>query len=85
MEGGQTSAAAPSYIAWSIFNTFCCCLPLGIAAIVFSCQAQNANALGKSAEAMDASRTAKILNVVALVIGVIFIIIFIALKATYLK
>uniref|UniRef100_A0A8C3G5A3 Uncharacterized protein n=1 Tax=Cyclopterus lumpus TaxID=8103 RepID=A0A8C3G5A3_CYCLU len=84
MEGGQTHAVAPSYIAWSIFNTFCCFLPLGIAAIIFSCQAQNANALGNSAEAVDASRKAKILNVLALVIGIIFIIIFIALKATYL-
>lgn len=145
MEGGQSRAVVPSYLGWSIFNTLCCCLPLGIAAIVCSCRvglqdflrsstafyscilrdaqiqklykpflvfciilhflkkekncsklnctsietndicflkAQNANALGESATAMDASRTAKILNVIGLVCGIILIIIFIALKAT---
>lgn len=45
-------------------------------------KAQNANAAGESAVAMDASRTAKILNIVALVCGIILMIIFIALKAT---
>ena len=38
MEQGHTSSSAPSYLAWSIFNTLCCCLPLGIAAIVCSCR-----------------------------------------------
>lgn len=142
MEGGQSRSAAPSYLAWSIFNTLCCCLPLGVAAIVCSCRvcnffflfssstasdlcilrhvidqklyitlfcnfthfffylvnwiefqlilvlilaflkAQNANAVGESAVAQDASRTAKILNIVGLVCGIILIIIVIALKAT---
>ncbi|KAG7478866.1 dispanin subfamily A member 2b-like [Solea senegalensis] len=81
MEGGQTQSVAPSYLAWSIFNTICCCLPLGIAAIVCSCKAQNANAAGESAIAQDASRTAKILNVVGLVCGIILTIIIIALRA----
>uniref|UniRef100_A0A3B4VFG1 Uncharacterized protein n=1 Tax=Seriola dumerili TaxID=41447 RepID=A0A3B4VFG1_SERDU len=85
MEGGQNRSVAPSYLGWSIFNTLCCCLPLGIAAIVCSCKAQNANAIGESAIAKDASRTAKILNVIGLVCGIILIIIFIALKATQMK
>ncbi|XP_042269172.1 transmembrane protein 91-like [Thunnus maccoyii] len=82
MESGQACAVAPSYLGWSIFNTLCCCLPLGIAAIVCSCKAQNANALGETARAAEASRTAKVLNIIALVCGIILIIIFIAIKAT---
>lgn len=82
MEGGQNRDVAPSYLGWSIFNTLCCCLPLGIAAIICSCKAQNANALGDSARAAEASRTAKTLNIIGLVCGIILIIIFIALKAT---
>ena len=45
-------------------------------------KAQNANATGDSTVAMDASRTAKILNIVGLVCGVILIIICIAIKTT---
>lgn len=82
MESGQTRAVVPSYLGWSIFNTLCCCLPLGIAAIVCSCRAQNASAAGDQVNAADASRTAKILNVIGLVCGIILIIIFIALKAS---
>lgn len=110
---GQSRAVAPSYLGWSIFNTLCCCLPLGIAAIVYSCRVgvvlwsltpatfgkrlelhtcslrlfpsfkvQNANAVGDNTVATDASRTAKMLNIIALVCGIILLIIFIALKAT---
>uniref|UniRef100_A0A671WKX0 Uncharacterized protein n=1 Tax=Sparus aurata TaxID=8175 RepID=A0A671WKX0_SPAAU len=75
---GQNRAVAPSYLGWSIFTTLCCCLPLGIAA-------QNSNAAGESALAADASRTAKILNIVGLVCGIILIIIVIAIKATAQK
>ncbi|KAM6987747.1 interferon-induced transmembrane protein 1-like [Tautogolabrus adspersus] len=80
MERGQVRVLAPSYMAWSIFNTFCCCLPLGIAAIIYSNKAQTANTLGQTSEAMDASRTAKVLNILALVFGIILLIIFITLK-----
>lgn len=41
MEGGQSRPVAPTYLGWSIFNTLCCCLPLGIAAIVYSCRVSN--------------------------------------------
>ncbi|CAL8351042.1 unnamed protein product [Lota lota] len=82
MEQGQAASSAPSYLAWSIFNTLCCCLPLGIAAIVCSCRAQNANALGQGAAAQEASKTAKTLNVIGLVCGIILIIIIIVVKVT---
>uniref|UniRef100_A0A8C5A0S7 Uncharacterized protein n=1 Tax=Gadus morhua TaxID=8049 RepID=A0A8C5A0S7_GADMO len=79
MEQGHTSSSAPSYLAWSIFNTLCCCLPLGIAAIVYSCRAQDLDALGQGAAAQNASKTARNLNVIGLVFGIILIIIVIVL------
>lgn len=47
-----------------------------------SFKVQNANAVGDSTVATDASRTAKMLNIIALVCGIILLIIVIALKAT---
>ncbi|XP_062329186.1 proline rich transmembrane protein 1B-like [Osmerus eperlanus] len=82
MEGGQTRGVVPTYLAWSIFNTLCCCLPLGIAAIICSCRVSNANAIGEKTTAEEASRTAKILNIVALVCGIVLIIIVVAIRVT---
>ncbi|XP_066517614.1 dispanin subfamily A member 2b-like [Hoplias malabaricus] len=80
MTGGSSASNAPTYLGWSIFNTLCCCLPLGIAAIVFSCRADTANTVGDGSRAHEHSRTARNLNIAALVIGIIFIIIIIVVK-----
>uniref|UniRef100_A0AAQ5ZPG5 Uncharacterized protein n=2 Tax=Amphiprion TaxID=80969 RepID=A0AAQ5ZPG5_AMPOC len=82
MEGGNTRTVASSYLGWSIINAVFCCLPLGIAAIVCSCKAQNANAVGDSVVATDASRTARILNIIGFVCGIVLIIIVVALQVT---
>ncbi|XP_060643399.2 interferon-induced transmembrane protein 1-like [Anolis sagrei] len=63
----------PTHLGLSIFNLLCCC-PLGFAAIIYSCQVKNANAVGDSNQAAKASRTAKMLNIVGIVFGVIVII-----------
>ncbi|KAG7314530.1 hypothetical protein KOW79_021833 [Hemibagrus wyckioides] len=68
---------APTYLGWSIFNTLCCCLPLGIIAIVFSCRTDTANTIGDSTRANAHSSTAKKLNIASLVIGIVFLIIII--------
>ncbi|KAM3616865.1 uncharacterized protein V6R79_025062 [Siganus canaliculatus] len=82
MERGQT--VTPTYLGWSIFTTAFCCMPLGIAAIVYSYKAQSANGVGETAAAADASRTAKILNIIGLVCGIVLIISVIAVKASEL-
>ncbi|XP_052425480.1 proline rich transmembrane protein 1B [Carassius gibelio] len=73
--------AAPDYLGYSIFTMLCCCLPLGIAAVVYSCYTRDANLAGQREIAMSHSRVAFILNNVALGIGltitaVIIILIF---------
>uniref|UniRef100_A0A672R1G5 Uncharacterized protein n=1 Tax=Sinocyclocheilus grahami TaxID=75366 RepID=A0A672R1G5_SINGR len=64
----------PTYLVWSIFNTFCCCWPLGIAAIICSCRVNNANSLGDAGKAQESSRIAKNLNIASLVFGLIGLI-----------
>uniref|UniRef100_A0AAY5KN31 Uncharacterized protein n=1 Tax=Esox lucius TaxID=8010 RepID=A0AAY5KN31_ESOLU len=85
MEGTGSHTNAPTYLGWSICNTLCCCLPLGIAAIVCSFKVDNANKVGDAERATEASRTAKILNIVALVIGIILIITVLVLNFTLLR
>ncbi|KAI4875711.1 hypothetical protein NFI96_005565 [Prochilodus magdalenae] len=82
MTGAQTATNVPTYLGWSIFNTLCCCLPLGIVAIVFSCKTDSANTMGDATRAQEHSRLAKNLNIAALVIGIILIIIVIVIKVT---
>ncbi|MCJ8748782.1 hypothetical protein PDJAM_G00168790 [Pangasius djambal] len=86
MEGKATVPTGvsnvPTYLAWSIFNTLCCCTPIGIIAIVFSCRTDTANLIGDTTRANAHSRLAKNLNIAALVVGIIFLIIFISFYVT---
>nr|AFK10675.1 interferon induced protein 2 [Callorhinchus milii] len=70
-----------SYLGWSIFNLLCCCFPLGIAAVIYSCQAQSSANMGSMENARSASETAKKLNIAATVIGIIILVIVIILYA----
>ncbi|KAI3361359.1 hypothetical protein L3Q82_013540 [Scortum barcoo] len=58
------------YLGYSIFTMLCCCLPLGIAALIYSISAREANQRGDRAAAERSSNTARILNHVALGIGI---------------
>ncbi|XP_019367398.1 PREDICTED: tumor suppressor candidate 5 homolog [Gavialis gangeticus] len=64
----------PTYLALSIFNLLCCCFPLGIVALIFSLRTENASGVGKMEEAAKASHTARMLNIIGIVIGIIVII-----------
>uniref|UniRef100_A0A672HE68 Uncharacterized protein n=1 Tax=Salarias fasciatus TaxID=181472 RepID=A0A672HE68_SALFA len=65
MERGQSHDEIPSYCGWSIFTALCCCLPLGIVALIYS---------HKVISTADASSTAKTLNIMGLVCGIILLI-----------
>ncbi|KAL7835936.1 hypothetical protein SRHO_G00282830 [Serrasalmus rhombeus] len=69
----------PDYLGYSIFTLLCCCLPLGIAALVFSMKTRDANTSGNRPLAERNSRTAFILNNTALGIGIVFTIVYIVL------
>ncbi|XP_059195700.1 synapse differentiation-inducing gene protein 1-like [Centropristis striata] len=57
------------YLCYSIFNLVCCCLPLGIAALIYSIFTREANRSGDRIDAERNSRIARTLNHVGLGIG----------------
>ncbi|XP_069480022.1 dispanin subfamily A member 2b-like isoform X2 [Ambystoma mexicanum] len=71
------------HIIWSIFNAmfmnFCC---LGFLALVFSVKARDRKIVGDIHGATSYGSTAKSLNIAALVLSLLFIILFIVLLAT---
>ena len=70
---------------WAILSTVLCCLPLGIASIVFAAQVNGKYQAGDLAGAQEASRKAKqfaIWGAVAgIVVAVLYLLVIIALSA----
>ncbi|XP_056399795.1 dispanin subfamily A member 2b-like [Hyla sarda] len=81
MQPGPVSYQPPQkdYLVWSIINLICCCLPLGIAALIFSIKTRDATHQNNASLAAKHSGTAKNLNIAATVIGVVVTIIFLIL------
>lgn len=50
----------PNYLVQSVLVTLCCCLPLGIVALVFAAQVNSKLAAGDVPGAVDASRKARL-------------------------
>ncbi|KAF7235704.1 Synapse differentiation-inducing gene protein 1-like [Varanus komodoensis] len=73
------STRAPDYVSYSIFTMLCCFLPLGIAALVYSIQTQDANDSGNSTAAQQYSRLALILANMALGVGLACWIVYITI------
>jgi hypothetical protein len=71
----------PNYLVQSILVTLCCCLPLGLVAVIYSAQVNGKLVAGDIAGAQVASRNAKmwawigfglgvVLNIIALLFSV---------------
>ncbi|KAF4102817.1 synapse differentiation-inducing gene protein 1-like [Onychostoma macrolepis] len=69
----------PDYLGYSIFTMLCCCLPLGIAALVFSINTRNANMSGQQQLAERSSKMAFTLNNTALGIGIVILVLYVTL------
>ncbi|XP_041798776.1 synapse differentiation-inducing gene protein 1-like [Chelmon rostratus] len=67
---GPLANPVNDYMCYSVFTMLCCCLPLGIAALIYSISAREANHMGDQMGAERSSRTARTLNHVALGIGI---------------
>lgn len=68
-------AQEPDYLGFSIFTMLCCCLPLGIAAFIYSLRTQESNQRGDVFTAHKNSRQARMLNYLALGFGICALII----------
>lgn len=67
---GPLTEPVNDYLCYSIFTMLCCCLPLGIAALIYSISAREANHAGDRMVAERSSRMARTLNHVALGLGI---------------
>ena len=83
--GQPAGSPPPNYLVWAIVSTVFCCLPLGIASIVFAAQVNGKYASGDVAGAQQSSAKAKKFAiwsaVVGLLVGALYIIIFVVLAA----
>jgi hypothetical protein len=61
-------ASVPNYLIPAIISLFCC-LPLGVAGVVFAAQVNGKVAAGDTAGALDASKKAKLFSFIAIGLG----------------
>ena len=66
-------AGVPNYMVPAIISLFCC-LPLGIAGVIFAAQVNSKVALGDTAGALDSSKKAKMFSFIAIGLGLVAII-----------
>jgi hypothetical protein len=60
----------PSYLVWAILTTLFCCLPFGIASIVFAAQVDSKYSQGDVVGSQRASDAAKLWAIVAAAVSV---------------
>jgi predicted secreted protein len=64
---------------WAILSTLFCCLPLGIASIVFAAQVNSKFAAGDVAGAQDSSEKARKFALWATIAGVVIAVLYVIL------
>ena len=79
----QDLNSVPNYMAWSILNILCCFWILGCVACFFSIQTDDSKKNGDIQGALNNSRTARIINIVSTILGLILNIIVIILFNTH--
>ena len=84
--GGAAPGPKPdNYLVWAILSTLFCCLPLGVASIVFAAQVDGKYNSGDFAGARESSEKAKKFakwSAIAGVVVVVFYLILIAVVAS---
>ena len=76
---GEKPISGTPYMIFSILCTLLCCLPLGIAGIVYAAKINSLQKIGDYAGAKEAAKKAKIFTIIGAVGGLIISIIYLAL------
>ena len=90
-DAAQIGGAAPNnfaanmppvnnYLVPAIISTLCCCLPFGVAAIVYAAQVNTKLNVGDYQGALESSKKAKFWMILAVVLGLITNVIVVALQ-----
>ncbi len=67
----NTEKCPPTYMVWAVLSTLCCCLPLGVVAIVFSSQVAPKYRVKDYDGARKASERAALWVILSFVLGLI--------------
>jgi hypothetical protein len=63
----------PDYFVPAIVSTFCCCLPAGIASIVYASRARSSRDTGNIPAALEAAKQARMWLIIAVVAGLVVV------------
>ena len=74
--GGPPGTPPPNHLVWAILSTLFCCLPLGIASIVFAAQVNSKYAAGDFTGAQESSRKARSFALWATIIGLVLAVLY---------
>ncbi len=74
--GPPPGTPPPNHLVWAILSTLFCCLPLGIASIVFAAQVNGKWAAGDVAGAMDSSKKARNFALWGTVVGLVLLVVY---------
>ncbi len=81
----QQQVNGTPYMVFAIISTLLCCLPLGIAAIVYASKIGSLQRVGDYAGAQEAAKKARLFTIISAVIGLIASIIYIAIAMAGMK
>jgi predicted secreted protein len=77
--GQPAGGPPPNNLVWAILSTLFCCLPLGVASIVFAAQVNGKWAAGDFAGAQDSARKARQFALWSTIAGVVVLVLYVIL------
>lgn len=70
-QGSPMQPCPDSHMVWAVLSTVCCCLPLGIVAIIYASKVQDLYMCGNYIGAVEASNKAKTWSIISAITGFI--------------